>query len=508
MKRLNKIPILLLSLFVSCAGVQTTNTVGETPETASTENLETEEQNKEEKDDSSQAKQAEKSAAHTEEKTNYDGLTYIGPATEDFNDGLRKYISEGCESAIKSWIAAFEKDSENPQIAFNIGVCYEHLKNIKESSTWFETAYLADTDFIKPLYNMALLFIPDKIKEKESYFVQLIEKSGDVVEKYNFLAWLYLKLNKWDEAEKYAKMALKEDEQNSDAVVSLATSYFNKKMYELAESALETAEKWDPNNFRLQRLYGFIMYKMGYTKEATDHLMKALQFNVELPEVRNLLAVLAMKIEDYATAKEYLEFALKIKDDFWPAKLNLAMAYKGLGEFKKSEQLLNELEAVGNLPVFLKKGVLFNKALLYLDADVDGDKNPERFDIAVKYFTNYLNLIAKSETYKSEKTLIEGYIKEAHTEKKKLEFAIAAKIKAEKRRQAQEEEARLFQQNKEAAFKKAEAANSIEEWQNFLKEYPVIDDNDFLSLAAQAQLVILLQLKEPEKGGSENNNGK
>ncbi len=502
MKKLNKIFILLALLsFVSCGTAPAASSSdSEKPEGSSDkvsgqtetaqENADGSEKQPESASDSvaASAETTKADDVKEEKNPNYDGGKYIGPAAADFEEGLRAYSDGGCEKAVKFWQAAFNKDQKNAQIAFNTAVCFERMKNRDEAAAWYEKAYLADNAFTKPLYNLALLYMPGQIKEKEGYLTQLAERNSDVVEKYNFIAWLNLQLGRTDEAEKYAKMVLKEDEQNSEAVISLATSYFNKKMYELAESALETAEKWDPENFRLQRLYGFLLYRTGDSKGATTHLMKSVKSNPDQPEVRNILAVLAMKIEDYSTAKEQLEAALKIKDDFWSAKLNLALAYKGLEDYKNSAVVFDELEAIKDLPETLRNSVIFNKALLYLDADVNGDKNPARFDTAVKYFNEYLKLIAKSKNFKEQKALVDGYIKEANTEKKKLEFALAAKAKAEKRKQAQEEEARLFRQNKEAAFKKAAEAGTAEAWSKYLEEYPVVDENDTLSLSAKEKL--------------------
>ncbi len=502
MKKLNKIFILLALLsFVSCGTAPAASSSdSEKPEGSSDqvsgqtetapENADGSEKQPESASDSvaASAETTKADDVKEEKNPNYDGGKYIGPAAADFEEGLRAYSDGGCEKAVKFWQAAFNKDQRNAQIAFNTAVCFERMKNREEAAAWYEKAYLADNAFTKPLYNLALLYMPGQIKEKEGYLTQLAERNSDIVEKYNFIAWLNLQLGRTDEAEKYAKMVLKEDEQNSEAVISLATSYFNKKMYELAESALETAEKWDPENFRLQRLYGFLLYRTGDSKGATTHLMKSVKSNPDQPEVRNILAVLAMKIEDYSTAKEQLEAALKIKDDFWSAKLNLALAYKGLEDYKNSAVVFDELEAIKDLPETLRNSVIFNKALLYLDADVNGDKNPARFDTAVKYFNEYLKLIAKSKNFKEQKALVDGYIKEANTEKKKLEFALAAKAKAEKRKQAQEEEARLFRQNKEAAFKKAAEAGTAEAWSKYLEEYPVVDENDTLSLSAKEKL--------------------
>ena len=447
---------------------------------------------------------AEESEEEPEANVNYEGNHYNGPASADFTEGMSQYEKGGCDAAMEPWKSAFGKDPKNARIAFNIAVCYDRMKDKSAAAEWYGKSFKSDRSFMLPLYNSALLYSQEQLKEKESYFVQLAEKNSDVVERYNFLAWFYIQLGRSDEAEKFAKMALKEDEQNSEAVITLATSYYNKKMYELAESALETAEKWDAENFRLQRLYGLLLYKTGDTKGATTHLMKAVKINPELPEVRNILAVLAMKIEDYATAKEQLEAALKIKDDFWSAKLNLALAYKGLEEYKNSAAVFNELEERTDLNETLRNSVIFNKALLYLDADVDGDKNPARFDTAVKYFNEYLKLIAKSKTFKKEKALVDGYIKEANTEKKKLEFALAAKAKAEKKKREQEEEARLFQQNKEAAFKKAEEENTAEAWNKYLEEFPVSDESDTLGMTAKAKLDELTKAPEqPQEAAPE-----
>ena len=486
MKNLNNLIFAVLVVFFAACGTAQKEAEQTKPEQNAVEQESAPQAEAEQEAAKPVQEEAEEPKGH-EEPTNYDGLRYVGPSITDFVEGWQKYASEGCEAANKSWSVAFEKDPKNAQIAFNIAVCYARLKKVDESRIWYEKAYLLEPDTTKPLYNLALSY-GDDLKNQQSRLLELVEKTTDVVEKNNFIAWVYLQVGNLPEAEKHAKMVLKEDEQNSEAVISLATSYFHKGMYELAASALDTAEKWDPDNFRLHRIYGFLLYKMEDTKGAQSHLLKAVKNNPDLPEVRNILAVLAMKIEDFATAKEQLEQALRINSDFLSAKLNLALAYKGLEEYKKSDEILTELEAIENLPADLKKGVLFNKGLLHLDADVEGKQDPNHFVVAVNYFNSYLKLIAKDKNYKAEKELVDGYIKEAGVEKKKLEFALAAKAKAEKKRKAQEEEARLYKEHKEAAFKAAEEANTVEAWQKFVDEYPSTGEDDELGNTAKSRL--------------------
>jgi tetratricopeptide (TPR) repeat protein len=436
-------------------------------------------------------KDTEKKEGKTDKKNknadNYDGLKYIGPAQNKFSEGIGKYFTDGCESAIKLWTEAIEKDKNNNVVAFNIGLCYQRIKKFEESRKWYERSFNLNPEFVKPLYNMVIMS-GDKARSEEGYFLQLIDKTQDVVEKNNFIAWLYFQTGKLDLTEKHAKMVLKEDEQNSEAVINLATVYYKKRMYELAESALITAEKWDSENFKLHKLYGFLAYETGDKNKANIHLQKALKINPELAEVRNILAVLAMEIEDYATAKDHLEFALKIAPDFKSAKMNLALALKGLNEFKRSKEILVEMENDKDVDDEMKKSVLFNIAVLYLDSDVDGDKSLKRFDISVEYFNKYLKAVAKNKDFKNVKKLVDGYIKEAGSEKKKLEMLLKRQAQSEKRKKEIEEEHKLFLVNKEKAFDNAMKEDKVEIWEKFLLDYPVIDENDKFGLAAKARL--------------------
>lgn len=425
------------------------------------------------------------------EKKYYDGSKYIGPAQENLADGLAKYFNDDCDSAVKNWEKGLKKDKGRYQLAFNVGICYERLRRPEESIKWYIKAYKMNPDFTRPLYNANIL-LGDKSKENEEFYIKLIQNTTDKVIRNNFLAWLKLKHGDKESAEEYAKAALKEDEQNADAVITLAEIYFDKNMYELAEMALSTAEKWDDDNFRLHRLYGFLAYRTGDKKKAAVHLQKAVKLNPELPEVNNILAVLAMEIEDFATAKDKLEFALKIAPDFKAAKLNLAIAHKGLEEYKKARDILKELEKDETLRETFRKSVVYNLAILYLDADVEGDKNPEKFDLAIDYFNGYLKLIKKTPDYRVQKKLVAGYIKEAGVEKKKMIYYNKMRARAEKRKKELEEEAKKFQEAKEKAFKESMEKDSFEIWEKYLKDFPVKGDDDKFGKAASARYEELL----------------
>lgn len=481
--------VLMMMFLYSCSATPSKRSVSETKEkervSESEDIMELERVEGEDRYDDPEDRE-EKSRKKKKEMSYFDGNRYVGPALKPFMDGLGKYFSEGCDMAVEIWKEALEKDQKRHEVAFNIGLCYERTGNVEESKKWYLKSYDINHNFLKPLYNL-VLSMDGNLAEKKEDFLKIVEKTEDKVEKNNFIAWLYLQTNELDLAEKHAKKVLKIDEQNSDAVVSLATIYYRRDMPELADMALGTAEKWDRDNFRLQRLYGFLSYDMGNKGKATEHFQRAVKINPELPEVRNMLAVLAMEIEDYRTAKEHLEFALGINPAFFSAKVNLAIAYKGLEEYEKSRNILDELDKNKNIPDDIRVAVIFNLGILFLDADVYGDNSLERFDIAVEYFNRYLDLTKKSPDFRKKKAQIDEYIKEAENEKRRLELFIRTQERIQARQKAAEEEHKLFLKNKEAAFKKAVEEDSYEGWKEYLENFPVLGPDDKLSNAAKAR---------------------
>jgi hypothetical protein len=227
---------------------------------------------------------------------------------------------------------------------------------------------------------------------------------------------------------------------------------------------------------------------MGNEKSASEHFLKAKKLNPELPEVRNILAVLAMKIEDFDTAKKELDFALKIYPDFKEAKLNLAIAYKGLEQFKKSRDILVNLEKDKDLYPKLKSAILYNLAILYLDADVDGDKDPKRYDLAIEYVKKYKKSLTKKQLSKKMKEKLKEYIKEANVGKRKLAMYWKIKKRREERKKKAEEEQKLFLKMKQEAYNAALKTNSYEAWQKYLKEYPILNKDDKLSNDAKQRM--------------------
>ncbi len=415
---------------------------------------------------------------------NYDGLKYVGPAKEKFTQGVETYFAQGCGGAVKLWDDAFANDNGNGSIAYNIGLCYERQGKPDDARQWYLKAVQARNQQSAALYNLALLDLK-RGKMQAAEYQRLAEGVRDVVVRNNFLSWLYLKQKNHAESIKYAKAALKEDEMNVEAMVLLGTAYFEKDMLELAEMILSTAEQINPNDFKLQRLSGFLEYKQGRKQKATEHFQKAKKINPEIPEVSNMLAILAMEIEDFTTAKNELEFALRVAPDLQEAKLNLATALKGLKEYKRSREILQELEKQPGIPKEMLRDVLYNLAILFLDADVEGDGQPARFDVAVTYFTKYLETVDKKD--KSEQKRIADYIKEAQTEKKKAEAYLKMKAKQEAKRKKEEEEQRLFEQYVKD-FEETKTKDTVEAYEAFLSRYPELDPEDERGILAKKRL--------------------
>ncbi len=500
-----KFIILLASVFIISCATTSKSLHQEKKENKVEQKKSDKEPNKQKNLEKQKKKDSNSSQKEKEEEKipRYDGLKYIGPAKQDFVKGLMFYFKDDCIQAIKSWKEAFQKDDKCAESAFNIALCYERTKKLSQSRKWYIKSYLANTEFLKPLYNLVLLDLKTKNATVDKY-IKLVENTKDSVIRNNFIAWLYLQNKQLKKAEEFAKKVLKDDEQNVNAVVTLGSIYYEKKMYKLSEMALSTAEKWNADNFRLQRIFGFLEYKMGNKKNASEHFQKAKKLNPELPEVRNILAILAMEIEDFDTAKKELDFALKIFPDFKEAKLNLAIAYKGLEQFKKSRDILVELEKDKELYPKLRSEVLYNLAILYLDADVDGNKDPKRYDLAIDYVKKYKKSLTKKELTKKMKEKLKEYIKEANVGKRKLAMYWKIKKRREERKRKAEEEQKLFLKMKQEAYNKASEKNTYESWKNYLKEYPILNKDDVLSNKAKLMMDKLKPKEEPKKELKQN----
>lgn len=426
----------------------------------------TEEEEKQ-KEEALLKKQQEEEAQKKKEEKQYDGDRYVGKAKKDFASGIESYFQEGCSASIEKWKAAYEKDPLS-QIAFNVALCYERNGDNKNSFDWYLKSFETNSTEARPLYNAYFIF-PQKNGDKFEKMMEYALKITDEVEKNIFISWLNFEKGDLENTIKYAKKALKLDEQNIDAMVVLGRAYYKKKMMELATSIFSTAEQINPDNFKLQRIYGFLEYDKKNKSSALLHFQKAKKLNPEMPEVLNMIAILYMETEDFAMAEKELQSALTLYPDFYSAKLNLAIVYKGLSKFKESAALFSELEKDKNFPQELKKSLYYNKAILYLDADVDGDKNPERYDFATETLNQYLEYVPKND--KEERKKVAEYIKEAAVGKKKLVLYQKMMQRKEQKRKEEEEEEKRYKE-----MQKNQAKESAEKEQSEKSDVPEIKD--------------------------------
>ena len=122
---------------------------------------------------------------------------------------------------------------------------------------------------------------------------------------------------------------------------------------------------------------------------------------------------------------------------------------------------------------------------LYLDNDVEGDGSPSRFDTATQYLTRYLSFVDKQD--REEQKRIADYVKEAQTEKKKVEAFIRMKEKLEAKRKKDEEEDRLYQQlMKDLA--EAKSQDTVDAYTAFLAKHPELGEEHDVRLFVQKRI--------------------
>ncbi len=259
-----------------------------------------------------------------------------------------------------------------------------------------------------------------------------LEKSPDAVALRNGLAEALLSQGKLDPAEAAARQALKLDEKNVPAMVSLATVYARKQRFELAKMVLENARQIDGRDAAVWNRLGFVELALGDRPQALESFRTAAALRPDYPEAHANYGAMLADAEDFAAAAVELEIAVKYAPQSAHAWLDLGNAYRGLKEFDKAEEAYRR-----SLQLDPKQAdCQYNLAVLYLDGDKPGLPALQRLQQGVAYLDAY-------EQAGGRDTRVASYRKDA-----------ARAIEREKKRLEREEKDRL--RSEAEAKKKAE----------------------------------------------------
>ncbi|MBM4354042.1 MAG: tetratricopeptide repeat protein [Deltaproteobacteria bacterium] len=190
-----------------------------------------------------------------------------------------------------------------------------------------------------------------------------------------------------------ARSLLKLDEVNVAVMKGLARAYFLMGKEKTAQYIFKRALELEPGDTEI--LY-YLALIIDHTSQDRTKVLAAFSKVVavkrDFPEALNNMGMIYYRTRNYEEAALHFAEAVKFAPEFVEAQLNLANAYRGLGQFDRSDQVLVGLSQAR--PDFAPS--YFNRGLLYWENEFGGLSQEERILKAVELLRKYKDVAGRS----------------------------------------------------------------------------------------------------------------
>ncbi len=219
--------------------------------------------------------------------------------TTDLQDRIKQFLDTAIakisvrdyDNAIEKLKAAEVLDENNPEILYNLGVCYCKLELFKTAVTYFKRVLTLSFAFVDIITVYKLLSYSLIMAEEFAEAVQSIDEglelSRNDITFMSFLGFAYDKEKKYEEAINVYKDIIELDTYNYTAYNSLAYIIARsggdlKEAMEYAKSALKS----NPENPAYIDTIAYIHMKKGQTELAKKYFKQAFQKMPESAEIK------------------------------------------------------------------------------------------------------------------------------------------------------------------------------------------------------------------------------
>ncbi|MFH1530283.1 MAG: tetratricopeptide repeat protein [Pseudomonadota bacterium] len=215
---------------------------------------------------------------------------------------------------------------------------------------------------------------------------------------------------------------LRKDEVNVELMKTLARAYISLGKYRTARYILEKRVKELMRN----QIDADIAYMMAHilkhtstdVRKQVDAYQLVIQLRPDLAEAHNNLGLIYYETRNYTQAAQEFMVAYRLAPGLVGAKLNLANAYKALGEYEKSRDIY--LEITSAHPDY--SGAYYNLGVLYFENEFGEEKKKDLLARSIGYFEQYRKALGPR---LSPQDPVNGYIAEAHDLRKQIDRAAA-----------------------------------------------------------------------------------
>jgi len=195
--------------------------------------------------------------------------------------GIKLYQSGKYSQAIEELLAVEEEPSENPSLAYYLGLAYTKMEKYEEALLYLEQAITAGVEGVQ-LYQTRLLLayvytITGRYKLAQFELEQLSKDGYESTQMYGILGYIFYKQKMLSESIEQLEKALELDPENTNILNSLGFVLAEKG--ERLEEALRHCKKAvsrKPKNPAYLDSLGWVCYKLKRNDEARRYLRQAL----------------------------------------------------------------------------------------------------------------------------------------------------------------------------------------------------------------------------------------
>jgi tetratricopeptide (TPR) repeat protein len=231
--------------------------------------------------------------------------------------------------------AALQADPELRDAEYNLGVLKFRLKEYDQAKTIFQGLIAKDPSMASAHAMMgAVLARAGDSAGAMPFITKAIELDRTQPVAHNFLAAQALSRNEWPEAISHARQALVEDPDNMNSYLTLAISYFNMDMLDLARFVCLNALAVNDQSAPLHNMLGLILLKKDEVRGALVQFNRALAIDPD-----------TLSYSDFQSAFDHFDRVVQLQPNNIDAKLSRAVALRGLERFDEAQAAYGELLA-------------------------------------------------------------------------------------------------------------------------------------------------------------------